>query len=459
MNASNSYISLTDKLEAFVKKYYKNQLLKGAMLCFSAVLSLLIALSLAEYLGEFESAGRTVLFYLFIGFVGFVCVKWLFIPLFKLKNLSARLSHQDAAKLIGYHFPEINDKIVNTLQLHQTTSDSGSDLVLASIEQKTSEMRNFSFVSVISYAENKKYLRFLVPPLLVIVGVLFINAEIITESSKRILQHNTHFESVAPFNFVIKNTSLTSLSDEDFTVELTTKGRVIPKELFIVFENETYRLKSRHGVFHHTFKSLQKDVAFYFTDKEFNSKEFRLIVNPKPIFTNLELDLSFPSYTKKKPLTIKNSGSAIVPEGTKITWKTSAKNASSVLVRFIDSIYEFKNQSKITLSRTLLNSENYALQVKNQFSTSDSSLYSLTVIKDEHPKITLQEEEDSLFKSIRYFTGEISDDYGFSKLSFVFKNKTQNTKFSVVSLPISAKFNEDTYYHLLCLLNHLIPLE
>ena len=50
----------------------------------------------------------------------------------------------DAAKIIGKHFPEIDDKILNILQLNEL-SDSDNLLIQASITQKTENIKSFSF--------------------------------------------------------------------------------------------------------------------------------------------------------------------------------------------------------------------------------------------------------------------------------------------------------------------------
>lgn len=444
MKDNPSYQLLLQQLEAFIKKYYKNLLLKGVLLCLTLILSLWLALSIMEYLGEFKTLGRTVLFYSFLSAVVVVLSSWVIWPILKLCKLGPRLSEVDAAIIIGKYFPEIDDKVLNTLQLHNHTAKS--DLVLASIEQKSNELNTVSFLSVIDYSGNKKYLKFLFIPLLIFLAVMFTNSDVITKSSSRLINHTAHFEPKAPFKFVLQNRSLSALSDEDFTVELKTIGEVIPKDIYIVFDNESYRLQKTNGVYQHTFKSVQKDVSFYFTDKAFNSRSFKLVVNPKPNFTNLKLTLNYPKYTKIPSTTITNSGSATIPEGTTILWDISTKNTRKTTFIFKDTSLMF-NTPSVSFKKKIKASQNYNLQLSNRFAVSDSATFSLTSIKDEYPKISLSEELDSISDNIHYFTGNITDDYGFKSLRFIWKNKTTQNKVNVVTLPVTNAFTKDTYYH------------
>ena len=60
-NLHNS--ELLTKLDDFIRKYYKNRLLRGAIFFTGAVLSFFLLVSLLEYFGRFDTGFRTFLFY------------------------------------------------------------------------------------------------------------------------------------------------------------------------------------------------------------------------------------------------------------------------------------------------------------------------------------------------------------------------------------------------------------
>jgi hypothetical protein len=448
----STYQLLLNNLDAFIRKFYKNQLLKGGILCFAAVVSLFVALSFTEYLGEFEKAGRTTLFYVFVLFTGFVLYRLVAIPLLKLYKIQGGLNNYDAAKIVGKHFPQINDKVLNTLQLSDAASvqQNNMDLVLASIEQKTRELSGFNFSTAINYSENKRYLKYAAIPLAVVVVILFVNASILTEGSKRLVLHAQHFEKKAPYEFVLLNKNLSVLEQSDFEIEVRTKGSVSPENLFVVIGNERYKLQKTPEGYSHTLRSVRKNQAFYFTDGEYSSKEFELMVMPKPLVADMKITLRFPKYTKKQDLTLANIGDAVVPEGTHIEWRINAKNADSVTVVFPDSLLRFNSGSSlISFTKSARQSFDYTLELANKFVATEPLNYGIGVVKDEYPILIVDEEKDSINESVRYFYGDVADDYGFTNLAFNYTIKNSaNTKPQRVIIPVSKSFNKDHFFYL-----------
>ena len=63
--------------------------------------------------------------------------------------------------------------------------------------------------------------------------------------------------------------------------------------------------------------------------------------------------------------------------------------------------------------------------------------FSVSVIKDEYPKIQVQENIDSLVRNQAIFAGQISDDYGLSKLQVVYYEQNQPTELNTIHLDIN----------------------
>src|SRR5690554_4036232 len=122
-----NYIQVKKKLNAFISKYYRNKLLKGAILfCIVGLLYFLLVLSI-EHFFWLNTTGRKLLFWLFIGIEAGLLIYFIALPLSKLFRLSKTLSEEDASRIIGKHFPEVKDKLLNLLQLKN--SNKPSDLL------------------------------------------------------------------------------------------------------------------------------------------------------------------------------------------------------------------------------------------------------------------------------------------------------------------------------------------
>ena len=63
---------LIEKLDEFIRKYYKNKLLKGLIYSSALLCSFFLFVILLEYFGEFDVIGRSLLFYGYLGLALFI---------------------------------------------------------------------------------------------------------------------------------------------------------------------------------------------------------------------------------------------------------------------------------------------------------------------------------------------------------------------------------------------------
>src|SRR3954469_21659218 len=116
---ASNYEILIQKLDEFIRKFYKNQLLRGLIYSFTTLLAFYLLVTTFEYFGHFNTVARTVLFYSFVLANAFIIGRLIVIPLLKLNRLGKIISHQQAAEIIGKHFNNVSDKLLNTLQLKE----------------------------------------------------------------------------------------------------------------------------------------------------------------------------------------------------------------------------------------------------------------------------------------------------------------------------------------------------
>ena len=292
--ATSNYQSLISKLDEFIRKYYKNQLIKGALLSVSLVAAFFVAATTLEYFGRFDTAPRAILFWGFLGTTGFVLARWVITPLLKLNKLGSVISHAQAAEIVGTHFQdEVNDKLLNTLQLQAMAEANGnSELLMAGINQKIDELKPVPFTAAIDLSENKKYLRFVLPPLMAVLLIYVTAPKIFSEGTERLVNHNTHFEAEAPFHFEIVNNDLQTVQQDDFELRVKMTGDEIPETVYIQFEDSRFRLKKDNTVnFNYLFKNVQEDTQFRLYADGFSSRDYVLEAIPNPTVLNFDIAL------------------------------------------------------------------------------------------------------------------------------------------------------------------------
>jgi hypothetical protein len=242
---TDSYSQLIGKLDAFIRKYYKNQVYKGLILTLAILLFSFILVNVLEYFGHFGILMRGILFYTYLVLNVLIISYYVLIPLLKLYRIGKIISYAQASEIIGKHFAEVKDKLLNTLQLQQQKAIGGSDSLLeASILQKTEELRPIPFQHAVNMLENRKYLKYALIPLILLISIFIGVPKVFTESSERIVKHNQHFEKPMPFSFELKNRDMNAVKGEDFLVELKIHGESLPERVYIELNGNEYAMQT-----------------------------------------------------------------------------------------------------------------------------------------------------------------------------------------------------------------------
>ena len=429
-------------LDAFIRKYYKNLLIKGVLYAVGIVLTLFLVSVLLEHFGWLPTLVRALIFWGGIATVAAVLACLVVRPLLKMHGLGKRLSRDDAARIIGRHFPEVSDKLLNLLQL--MGSDEGDNaLLLAAVEQKTAQLRPVPFLSAINLSSNRKYLKYALPPLAVLAVLLLVSPQTVTEPSRRIANYSTVYERPAPFRFEIQNASLTVWPGHDYLLSVKVDGEALPDEAFISVEGRRYRMaKVSPTLFEYTFRQVNRSQQFSLEAADVVDGGHVLQMLPNPQVVSFRMLLSYPAYTGRQAETLVDMGDAAVPEGTTVRWLFQTRDADEMHF-FVDSVettIAADANGRVEQSRRLMKSVGYAFCVSNGFAVvSDTLRYSLSAIADAMPLIAVEEVVDSLHPDRHLFRGRVKDDYGFSRLVFIHRtaNPSDSTRNAVSEAEIA----------------------
>ncbi len=438
MSKGNEYSLLLRKLDEFIRKYYKNQLLKGALLTTGALLLAFLCITSLEYFGQFPSLVRTLLFYGFFLFTLAVLGNWIVLPAVRLFRLGRTIEHKEAARIIGSHFPEIRDKLLNTLELHEqaergtNTPGASPELIRASIDQRIRDLRPIPFTQAIDLSANRRYLKYALPPLLLFLILLFGAPNVLTTSTQRIVEHGSEFRPEAPFDFVVQNDSLEVVEKKDFKLDIGIKGKELPNKAYIEMNGSRFKLnKEGAGDFSYEFKGVNDNVNFRISAGGFSSKQYELRTLPNPRLVEFKVVADPPSYTGLERIERSNSGDLTVPEGTRVEWKFRTDETEELLFALGDSIHhpEQMGANNYRLIRRVFSDHSYRIQPKNRFVKDRKGIrYRVKVQKDRYPKIEVEERVDSLTEKKRYFRGKVNDDHGFTGLKFHYRVIRKNEK-------------------------------
>jgi len=451
----SAYDQLIKKLDDFIRKYYKNQLLKGLIYSIALGLTLFLTVSVSEYFSRFGTPVRAVLFFGFAGGLFFILSRYIFLPLSKLFHLGKTISHQQAAEIVGTHFHEVKDKLLNTLQLKKLSDESGGNEMLeAAITQKTSELKLVPFVNAVNLGDNKKYLKYAALPLAVFVFIIFAAPSIITDGTKRVVNYGKEFKPEAPFSFNLASKEWLAVENEDFSIEVALSGKEIPQNVYVEYQGARFRMNEDGKTkFSHTVKKVSKSFTFKIFADGFYSDEYTVKVVPKPTLAGLKIKLEYPSYLNKPSEVLTGTGDMTIPEGTRVNWTMNTRNTDELVLLLNDTSIKLKpKENKVLFSQKVKKTFPYSITGNNSFmDRGDTNRYLITVIADAFPSIAVEENQDSTYRTMFYFRGEISDDYGFKGLTFHYKKQQPGDEkdggYTVKALGTATGQNRQAFFH------------
>ncbi len=418
----SNYEVIELKLTKFIRKYYVNEIIKGIILFMTLGLLYFLFTAIVEYFLWLSPLGRTILFWMFIAIEATLLFKFIGIPVARLFKLFSGIDFRDASAMIGTHFPEVSDKLINVLQLHKNGGDD--ELTWAGINQKSEELKPIPFSLAIDFKKNASYLKYLAVPVLIIAALFFTgNNEVITDGATRVVDYKNEYIPPAPFSFKVENTDLNTLQKRDFKLNVSVSGRKIPENASILYNGQTYYMNQETpGKFSFIFNRPEKSTSFVLQANEVTSETYNLNVNEVPVIKSLELVMDYPSHTGKANEIVKSTGNAIVPQGTRITWRLNTAATDKVLFKEQQAINKFtKDGDKFAFAKAVMQPLKYTIATSNKVATDYEDLnFSIDVTKDEYPELTLEMRKDSINDELLYFKGQVADDYGIRKTQLVY---------------------------------------
>lgn len=335
----------------------------------------------------------------------------------------------------------------NLLDLAEDTNSS--ELLLASIAQRSQKLYAVPFARAINFKENFKYAKYLVVPVFILILVwLTGNLSSFFGSYDRVVNYEMAFEKPAPFSFNLINNNLTVLKGENLTVKLNTQGKIKPENVAIVVDGKELFLQEKNGFFEYTFVAPQQSSSFYFKANDVTSQQYSLEVLNVPLLEDFKMKLVYPGYTNRKPEILQSTGNATFPEGTNVIWNIRGAHISTISLGLKDTLIGFnKVDNSFSTSKRIYNNTDYVISTSNENVSNFEKLgYKFTVIKDASPVIQVNQVKDTLNPNVLYYSGTASDDYKLMSIKLVCYSVNKPDVKQVITIN-NPKSNVNQFYY------------
>ena len=437
---SNS--ALISKIERFIRKFYLNRLIQGALIGFVLMIALFLIINGIEYFSWLPQKGRLILFLLFIFGISFIAIFYFAIPIINLIRFRKKMSDDQAAVIIGKFFPEISDKLLNTIQLsNEFSQNTDNELLAATIEQRTEHLKPINFSDAVNLKENYKYLRIFVLAFVILSITLIFIPDFSKKPAQRIFNYSQEFEKPLPFSIDLSSTNLEASQGKDVEFRIHVTGERIP-EAFYIKSNTGIRMMNRLNTndFRFVFKNVYQNEEFYVEGGDYRSQMINIIVRPNPTMLYYEAKLTFPKYIHRKNENLSGKTRIIVPQGTDVEYTFHTRDVEAIFINDSISIDNF------IYKFTALKSVKFTVSLQNKWNSTDPIVFNVEVIPDAYPDIQVQNFHEDFAKQT-YYSGLIADDYGFTKLLYHFEVDGKPNQSFVKNIPIDKKNTRTSFYY------------
>ena len=412
---------LIEKTERFVKKYYVNRLIQGVLIGAALWIVFYLLVNTLEYFSWFSSNVRLALLILLILGSVLVATFYVAIPLVNLIRYRKKMSLEQAALLIGKFFPEVRDKLLNTLQLSDNLSeDASNELLVATIEQRTAQLTPVHFTDAVDLKGNLRYLYLFLALLCVLLALMLFLPRFAVQPAQRIINFEQEFEKPLPFSVQLSQEAIEVNQGADVTFSIRVEGTHIP-DAFYVKSTRGQQVFNKVSINEYTyvFKNVVHDLSFQVIGGEYISKPITIQVHPNPALLSYACRVQYPAYIHRANEVFVGKTRLIVPQGSKLQFEFQTRDCDTLFV-VRDSLTTGMavDQDAALLVFTAAASFQFDLVCQNPWSTHfDPIRFTVDIIPDAYPEIRVESFDDELFTKV-YFSGLLADDYGFTKLLF-----------------------------------------
>ncbi len=439
-----------------------------------SVLYVIIAgflLIILESVFHFKSSVRTIIFWLFT--LSSLTTLTYFLLNYFFKRFGAISSHDilKFAGRIGKNFVNIKDSIVNSLSLYNLTRKKefknlyySENLILSNLEKIDSETRNVDLSSFINYRNLKKpFSVFLLSVFFIVLSFTIIPNTLFSSLGRFINYRYSYIDNQFGIVFEISPGNYETFKGDKVNVSIKIKSnkpdlkineiefytKQFTPEGYEVLSDSKDLKASAENTFYASIDNISSDLVYYAEYKEIRSEEYKIKISDYPILKNLFVTITPPEFTGMPVKKLnENEGDIYCIEGSKLTFDLkSSKDLSSAGIMLNDTYLNLNVQGDGATGTIQADQEgNYRIKLKDikGNESKNEKTFSIRLIKNEPPKITIIEPQDENY----FIKGEkeillkarIKDDYGFSKLNLFFRktksNSSASQNYSSINVPI-----------------------
>ncbi len=458
--------NIENKLRAVVEREKRRDGLIRLSSAVTLLCSALIIIVLLEAAGNFDSATRSILVWIFLagGIATFLffLVSPFIKDLFSYKNPDYTIT----AKKVGDFFPQIKDELVNAVQVVKNESPAQSaPLARAALDSVYAKTEKLDFGEVVDFTKTKKQLEISFVSVC-LCAFLILSIPALNSSAYRLINYEKNFSPPQKFIFEIFPGNREITKGDSVLIRIKTAGEK-PAEIFLSVKSEDQPefsekklLPDSLGNFVYEAFSVKNSFEYFAHAKKIKSETYKISVVSRPVISEFTVSVLPPAYSRLPETRQKDNGNiyALPGSGIKINLAAS-RNLSKAEILFSDGSQRIMNtaSNSSSLFFTANKELDYKIVVEDgQGFTNPSPIqYSIKLMPDSPPSIEMLSPNQNIKlsgESKISLVSKISDDYGFSRMNLNYRLSTSKYRpvpeeYLKIPVAVSPNLKEDDVYY------------
>ena len=375
-------------------------------------------------------------------------------PLGRLLGLLDGPSDEEVARTIGTHYPVVEDRLVNLLQIADgQASHAPAPYVDRAVEHLAEQINEVEFEEVADFQPARSAARWAALPILAVLAFLLAAPSTFLGASERLLAPRTNFDRPAPFEFAVTpgNTRLVKGDSLNITVRVTGTAPETATLLLRTPDDESPQRIALQadttGSFRHTVPNVRRPLRYRVVASPVRTSWYSVEVAQRPFLRQLQLRVTPPAYTGRPARQLApNVGDVTALPGARVQVSAALGGApvSDASLAFDNgpaqplTVTEDSASGRFVLQRE----DSYVLQLQSDggIPNRDPIRYEVALQSDARPSISFlqptstTELTPALTQDLRV---QLSDDYGFRRAELFYRRVDEDSSFSSVELPLS----------------------
>ncbi len=411
---------LRERLAQFRAAYYRLRILRGFLLLLLWGGGVFLLSSLTEGLFWWGVPMRVFLWVGWVGGLLYFLAKEVLWPVVQYGfRLRGYLSDEEAARWIGRHLPEIQDRLLNALQLSHQNPELNAAVALA-LEERAAQVTRFPWEVSLPKKPTLRYALLLLG-LVGIGGALWLSMpQVIGGGAARFLQPTKVFVPPLPYTIRVEGLRPLYRKGESLELAFSIEGTVLPKSLTAYREDGIPLPLDRETPGHYKLflGTLEGSFMLFLSDGSREVGRYAISVYEPPALDRIQIVAVYPGYTGLAADTFSQTRVRVL-RGTRLSLQAQLRGEAPHNLKSPDLTLR---PSGPTWEATWIasNDAEYPLIVESTLSQDTFRLF-VEVYPDEYPVVQLFSEDFDPETYVQRARLRLTDDFGFTKATLWYR--------------------------------------